>query len=447
MLHDERQADQAGALGGDAPRPASWKGKTVLPSVLSSFRTGPLAGTLLPEYRGFGLANVAPTITQHFGLATHLPALSAAVLPPSLLAGVDRIVTLLIDALGYHHLMQAIDQGQAPYLATLCQRTAAAYAPITSTFPSSTVTALTTMGTGLPATQHGITAEKLYDAELGTTIHVPSFTPVLAGQSLTNSGVDPVAWLGHPTVYEALTAQGVTAIVVNHATFEGTPLSRINHRGADYIGCHSIADLCSNLRTVIESAPAPVYIHAYWGLLDTIAHDYGPGSSQYLAELQVIDYAIGAILLRDLHAPRTLLLILADHGQITVAPDRWTWLNDHPELLALLQCPPAGDPRAVVLYVQDGDATAARAYIEHHLAYCAHLLPVEEAVRVGLYGPEPIPPRVRGRLGQLLVLARDNWMVRYEYPGKARTRWQIGTHGGLTREELLVPLLAVRLDE
>jgi hypothetical protein len=411
------------------------------------FRPGPHPGTVLPEHHGLGLTNVAPTVARHFGIDTDVPPLSAAILPPDLLDGAERIVTLVIDALGYLQLVRAIERGQAPSLAALCRHAPAAFAPITSTFPSTTVTALTTLGTGLPPGQHGVIGDKLYDARLGTTINVLTFAPVLAGWPLAAAGVDPVAWLGLPTIYERLIPAGVTCVVINHAAFAGTALSGITHRGARYVGCHTLADLCAHLRAAIEATPGPAYVHAYWGALDLLGHRYGVGSPQCAAELRVIDHAIGAVLLRGLRAPRTLLLILADHGQIDTARERWTWLNDHPELLGLLQSPPAGDHRAAVLHVRPGVEAAARAYAERCLADCASVLTVEEALGLGLYGPEPIAAHVRQRMGHLLVLARGDWVVRYEYPGKERRVWQIGTHGGLMREEMLVPLLALRLDE
>ena len=410
------------------------------------FRPGPLPDTVLPDYHGHGLANVVATIARHFGLPTPLPSLAEQILPFARLQGVDRIVTLLIDALGYAPLTQALAHGRLPALATLLQHPTATLTPITSTFPSTTVTALTTLATGLPPGHHGLTSEKLYDAQLGLTLHTLQFAPVVAGRPLDAAGVDPVAWFGHPTIYEALTPRGITSIVLNHAELAGSALSRITHRGARYLGCHTLADLCVTLRAALETSVGPTYLHAYWGQLDTIAHTYGVGSPHYRAELEAIDHALGTLLLRDLHAPGTLLLLLAEHGQIDTVAERWTWLNDHPALLALLQAPPAGDHRAGVLYVRGGHEAAARAYLGQHLAHCTEVLTVEEAVGLGLYGPEPIPAATRQRLGQLLLLAKENWVVRYEYPGKARQRWQIGTHGGLSRDEMLVPLVTVRLD-
>ncbi|MDQ3856822.1 MAG: alkaline phosphatase family protein, partial [Chloroflexota bacterium] len=246
-------------------------------------------------------------------------------------------------------------------------------------------------------------------------------------------------------VYERLNTQGVSTVVVNHEQFEGTSLSRINHRGARYEGFLTVSDLAVNLRAAILSTPRPAYIHSYWGMLDTVAHAYGTDSAQHSAEIRVIDHALGQILLPGLEVSSTLILILADHGHINAQHDRQLWFNDYPELLAMLQAPPAGLDRAAILYVLPECEAEARHFAERELAGVADVLTAEESVASGLYGPEPLSPRARQRLGQLLLLPRENWVMRYQYPGKERRIWSVGKHGGLSEQEMLVPMLALRL--
>lgn len=408
-------------------------------------RPGPAAGTVLPDYRGFGLANLPATIERHFGVAAPLPTLAPGILPPALLDGVEVIATLLIDALGYDRLQLAMARGLAPHLSMLRHRSGARLAPVTSIFPSVTPAALTTLGTGLAPGQHGIVGDKLHDAELGAVLQTLTFGAVPAGRSLA-AGLDPAGWVGVPTVFERLAGAGVGAVVLDAAVYEHSALSCINYRGARFIGYHTLAELCAKLRVALAASARPAYLHAYWGELDTVGHHHGAGSDQYATAVQDIDRAIGQILLDGLRAPRTLLVILADHGQIDIPAARWVWLNDHPGLLALLRVPPTGDHRAVILHAYPGCEAAAHRYLEQHLAYCTTVLSTGAAIALGLYGHEPLASRVRERLGQLLVLPSEDWVIRYEYPGKERKRWQVGTHGGLAAQEMLVPLLACRLD-
>lgn len=410
------------------------------------FRAGPIPDTVLPEYDGLGLSNVVPTIERHFGLQTDIEPLAESVLPPGLLDGAERVVTLVVDALGYGQLIDAMERGHAPYLTALSQRDAASFKPLTSTFPSTTVTALTSLGTGLPPGRHGVTNQVLFDSLLGATIDILPFAPMVAGLGLEKVGIEPGSWIGLPTVYNRLAGAGVETVVVNHSQFEGTSLSLINHRGARFVGFRTISDLCVNLRSAIESAEGPAYLHSYWGTLDSVAHVYGVDSPQQTAEIRVLDHALGELLLRGLCAPRTLLLILADHGHIDTVAERYVWLNDHPELLSMLQSPPAGLDRAGVYYVLPGFEEDARQYIDGCFGDRAYAISAQESVELGLYGPQPLSTQARQRIGQLLVLPRENWVMKYQYPGRERKHWSVGKHGGLAPEEMLVPLLAVRLD-
>ncbi len=415
-------------------------------SKITHFRPGPMPDTLLPEYEGLGLANVVPTVERHFGLDTPIAPLSECVLPPALLAGARTIVTLVVDALGWLQLQREMEAGHMPRLAALVEQERASLAPITSTFPSTTVTALTTLGTGLPPGGHGIVNHTLYDSLLGTTVDILRFAPVLAGIPFEKSGVQPGDWLGLPTVYEKLAAVGLESTVVNHRQFEGTSLSRINHRGARFEGFYTISDLCVSLRAVMENPRGASYIHCYWGMLDSVTHAYGPGSPQHSAEVRVLDHAIGELLLGGLSAPGTLLLLTADHGHIGTDPDQKLMLNDHPELIAMLQSPPAGTDRAVILYVRAGQEETARRYVEHALGEHVLVMIADESIELGLYGPPPLSEQARARIGQLLLLPRGNNLLKYYPPGKEVGSRLLGKHAGLTPQEMLSPLLALRLD-
>lgn len=415
-----------------------------MPPIADTFRAGPLPDTVLPEYSGRGLANVVPTVERHFGLDLAAPPLLPDALPPRLLEGARRVVTLLIDALGWLQLERALRGGHAPRIAALLKCDTAHLAPLTSVFPSTTVCALTTVGSGLPPGEHGVTSQYIYDAALGTVIDVLSFSPVVAGYALDRGGVEAPAWVGLPTVYERLGPRGVSPVVVNHRQFENTALSRINHRGARYIPFLTLSDLATNLRAVLEGPAERAYIHAYWGTLDTVAHEYGTHSPQHTAEIRAIDFALGALLLEGLRAPDTLLLVLADHGHIDTPGSRVIWLNDHPELLGLLAAPPAGLDRAGVLYVRPGREEDAAGYIRDRLGEIAVVLPAAETY--ALYGGGELSERARQRIGQLLILPRGDWRVKYQPPGRERKARHGGNHGGLSPEEMLVPLLALRLE-
>jgi hypothetical protein len=139
---------------------------------------------------------------------------------------------------------------------------------------------------------------------------------------------------------------------------------------------------------------------------------------------------------------RTLLVITADHGQTSTPPERAVQFADHPALRQMLLLPPAAEPRAAYLYVRPGQTEAVRAYVAEHLADRFVLLEMEQTLAAGLFGPGEPSPKTRARLGDLLLLARnDSRLLVTEEPVPFH-----GHHGSLTPEEMLVPLLMARLD-
>ena len=90
---------------------------------------------------------------------------------------------------------------------------------------------------------------------------------------------------------------------------------------------------------------------------------------------------------------------------------------------------------------------ALREALEARLPRGSRVLRVEDALEHGLLGPAPYHPEVRERLGDLIALPPSPACLTYVSPGMATPkRFLYGAHGGLEAEELIVPLVAGRLD-
>jgi len=67
------------------------------------------------------------------------------------------------------------------------------------------------------------------------------------------------------------------------------------------------------------------------------------------------------------------------------------------------------------------------------------LISPDEAERLGLFGPEPLAPVTRERIGTAIGISSEPRRILIEPCGKCGE--QIGSHGGLLPEEMLVPLV------
>jgi predicted AlkP superfamily pyrophosphatase or phosphodiesterase len=137
----------------------------------------------------------------------------------------------------------------------------------------------------------------------------------------------------------------------------------------------------------------------------------------------------------------TLLLVTADHGQIHVPPERILTANEDPELSQHLMVPIVGESRAAFVYPRPGRAQAIRSYLESEFPGWFVVLDSVEGLEAGLMG-KPITDETHARAGELLVLPRGNHALQRAMPAVPL----LGRHGGLTHDEMLVPLIGARLD-
>lgn len=400
-----------------------------------------------PHYGGYSIANLPAMVARLLGaelpgaappLAEHLWA--------DMAAGVRRVIVVVLDAVGYVHLQRVL-VGEDTFLHRLAQ--AGLLVPITSVFPSTTVAALTTLWTGWPPGGHGFVGTQLLLSEQGLLANMLRLAPAAHRRSeeLLDWGWDPGEFVTAPSLGQQLTASGVETVAHTYYPFIGGGLDRVFLRGMTHVqGYAGFSDMWINLRHTLRQRRAePLFTSVYWGGIDAVSHLYGPDGEPFQATLRHLFRSLDEDFLGPLPAAAregTLLMITADHGQTMTPPERAVRLSDHPTLRRTLLLPPAAESRAAYLYVQPGQAGTARAYIAEHLADRYFLMEAERALAVGLFGPDKPHPEVRARLGDLLLLARnDSQLLVDEEQEPLR-----GHHGSLTPEEMLVPLLMMRLD-
>jgi hypothetical protein len=221
------------------------------------------------------------------------------------------------------------------------------------------------------------------------------------------------------------------------------------HQGAQYHGYIATSSLEPIVSRLVANSHEPTYIYAYWPTVDTIAHLIGPLEPEHSAEVANFDAAFGRLIRQLPKRGDTLLLLTADHGHIDSSTDLQVNLGEHPELLGMLGATPAGERRAVYLYPRPGAAEEVAAYARERLGDVAAVMPRDEAVRLGLFGPGELPERAAGRIGEVLLFPRQNLQLVTPVASADGTPLRQpdfrGLHGGLTPEEALVPLLAMRL--
>lgn len=367
-----------------------------------------------------GLDRMPPGLAGRHTIDQIMPSVGAALGAPGFsnvlsLPEAPRYVVLLVDGLGQALLEE--NAAAAPFLSSL-----PGVADVVCGVPSTTVTSLTSLGTGLPAGEHGM---------VGYTSRVPE-----TGQRLNSlkwdQPIDPLVWQPHPTVLQQLQGLGISASSVNDAKFADTGLTLCSQRGVPFHGVKSVWERLDVIIEVIESAPRSV-MYAYESRLDHTGHGKGCGSPQWRAMLTTIDQEIAS--LRDELPADCVLIVTADHGMLDVpTTDRFD-VDQQPGLLDGIDLL-AGEARFRHLYTRAGaaDDVAARwAEVLGDRAIVRTQAGVEE-----WFGP--IAHHVRPRIGDVLVAALGDFAV-FSSKDFAIELKMTGFHGSITEAELRIPVL------
>jgi hypothetical protein len=398
-----------------------------------------------PAYDGLSLLNLPTSLCRWLGAPDLLhPPLELDELN-RISEGVRQIVVALIDAVSYERFRQWIDEAA---LELHPGADNSILVPLTSIVPSTTSTALTTLWTGRSPAEHGVLGYELFLKEYGLVANMITHAPMIFEGSaglLYRAGFQPENFLPVPTLGPHLEDSGIEANAFLHYSISRSGLSRMHYSGVKLHTFGSVSDLWIGVRELSERhLERPRLIWVYHGAVDGLSHRHGPDSEQAQAEFTSFIHAlIDNFVNRLSHDTRrqTLLLLMADHGQVETPADPSFELRNHPSLATQLHILPTGENRLAYLYPRPGHIDSVIEYFEKTWPEAFTLIPSERALEVGLFGPGTPAQVTRGRLGDLIAFSHGDaylWWSSKQNPLLSR-------HGGLTAEEMLIPLFATRL--
>jgi hypothetical protein len=379
----------------------------------------------LPDYDGRGIVNLMASLQHGLGGGEH-PYAPSTLLPPQRIGAHRQVLLLVIDGLGLNYLRAH------PRAANLNRHLAGG---ITSVFPPTTASAITTFLTGDAPQQHGLTGWHMYFRELGAVLAVLPGRARYGGVGLGEAGIDVARLFGHHPFAERI---GVPAYAISPAAIAGSDFNRAHLGRACSIAYQDLDDMVERC-IALAQAPGPKYVYAYWPGLDSLGHEAGIWSDAARAHLLALDAAF-ARLLKARRGTDTLVVACADHGQVDVPEDRRIELDDHPALADCLALPLCGESRAAYCYLKPDRAAAFDDYVATALAGRLASVPAAETISAGWFGRGTPHAALADRVGDRVLVAKEDFAIKDWLAQEARHR-MIGAHGGLSDDELWVPLI------
>jgi hypothetical protein len=394
-----------------------------------------------PSYDGRGFTNLIASIGEACGAESS---------PYAPLSGIDtsdwprarNLILLLVDGLGADFIEKNSPHG-------FLRRHQDAV--LTSVCPTTTAAAIPTAMSGLAPAAHAVTGWHVYVSELDT---VTAMLPVVGrGVRLPDHfAAAPEHLFGYPTFFQQLQrpSRVVAPIHLTNSAFSG-----FHARGAARFAYHKDPfpwsatrqfwkrreDILGIVRRLCHEAGPPSFTYAYWPYFDSAAHDDGIGGEEVLKcflkfEQEFEDF------MSSIRGTDTMVLVTADHGFIDSSAKHRIDLGNHPELGQLLVRPLCGERRFAYCYVRPDARGDFEDYIGDVFRGAMEAWPRNKLLDEGWYGPGPVSPRLSGRIGDYVLVMKDDWTILDRVPGEELIEFT-GVHGGLSAAEMHIPLCVV----
>lgn len=409
-------------------------------------------GRITPSYDGWSVANVPDTVAQLLDIPADRPLSNQVV--STLMEDEDpinHVVLVVIDGFGWNQLDSC--KAYLPRLGQLVEDTTVS--PLTSTYPSETAAAMTTLYTGLQPVEHGLIGWYTRFDDPPMIGHSLPFLS-LDGQPLDEKyGVDPTHLFDtshREPITERLVAAAVDVGYLNPAHIVGSTTSELTAGSATLLGYDELSEAFTTVTDRIEGAANQTYHLVYWGETDTQGHHHGTESREYRQEVHNAIEPLYTEFVPSLPtdvAKETAILIVADHGQVNTDPSINTditsleaagavHVSDHLEQRS--EGEPlylAGGPRNVQFHLKPGCTQLLRSALEAAVPVTTY----EEAEyrEASLFGDRLPSEYFDRRAPELLAVPHEGslWFDDGELD-------HVGMHGGMHPDEMLVPLFGAR---
>jgi hypothetical protein len=243
----------------------------------------------------------------------------------------------------------------------------------------------------------------------------------------------------------ALQTHGVRTLIVTKGSIMGSGLSRVIHADQDVAPYMLESEMMVKCRKALENQ-GPAFLVLYYSGVDTLEHKYGPSSEEVTSEIQSFEFLLKSLLRRlsDKTQRETLIILTTDHG--VCETKKTVYIKDYPEVADRLQLPPVGDSRAAFLFAKHGESENLKNAFEKNQDGF-RLVASDELIDVGAFGKRKDTTLIQSALGDYAALSKGPNGLSYPYYEDDRNREQRGGHGGMTPEEVIVPLLSMRLSK
>ncbi len=358
----------------------------------------------------------------------------------------NHILFILLDGAGYTFIANVYKDLELPkpYM-------------VDTLYPPTTASILTSLSTGYTPGRHGLLEWNLYIPDIDMLIETLMFRPYgfRHVDMLYDIGYKPrILFRGGGRIFRKLKSKNVLVKSFVRGYLIDTCYSRYTLSSSERIAYINVSDLSLRIaRELVNDRSKRSFYYVYIEALDSIAHKYG-----YLTEESILDLKYTIKIFRDVfeRIPEdvtrdTLLIIVADHGLNTVDPNSIIYLDKVVKGISRYirrdsnNIPlVSGSPRNVYIHVRDGYVDKVLKLLDAHIRDKALILSKDEFLKLDILNE--VSRDTYKRLGDVIILPKPNIGIWYIHL-KGRIIKIKGLHGGLSYDEVKIPLIITYLND
>jgi predicted AlkP superfamily pyrophosphatase or phosphodiesterase len=320
---------------------------------------------------------------------------------------------MLFDGLGVDALENHLDKG------SFLRRHLAA--EISSVFPPTTTAATTSIESGLTPTEHGWLGWSLYFSEIDKIVNAFINTVKDSGEKAADYHVAGKI-IPYKNIYDIINETG------NAKAYSVSPFG--TNKVTSYIEMFNEVERLCNL-------DGNKYIYAYYEQPDADMHDYGCYSMAVTSWVKEIDRRVEKMchVLKD-----TIVIVTADHGHINL---KYKFVIDYPNMLKMLVRPISIESRATCFYVKEEYKELFTDEFYKAFGNDFLLLSKQEVIELKLFGDGKAHPKLEEFIGDFLAVAIADKGIAYSH----ESAQFLSNHAGMTRQEMIIPFIAVEREK
>lgn len=364
---------------------------------------------VLPDYNK-SLMNITTTILEYYGVKTSKKTLP--ILEKELKKGYRNVVYILIDAMG-SEILKKHPQQSAFLLKNQVD-------VLTTVFPSTTVAATTSALTGKTPINTGWIGWLQYIKEEDKSV-IFFLNKDFYDEDVTFDYNVSEKYAPVKKIYEQ-----IEEVNKNVKAIEVFPEFRVPKHKVFRDEVETVIKECKN--------DGQHFIYAYWDKLDTDLHKTGTTSNKVRNHLNDINNDI-QYLMESLDDD-TLVIVTADHGQLDIEEiGLWTY----EKITETFTHNPSIEARATAFFIkEDMQEQFVEEFSKNFKDYFI-LYKSEDFIKTKILGDETMHKRAREFLGDYFAVAID----KYSFKLTNSKRVFKAQHAGLTKDEMLIPLIII----